>query len=374
MENDFRRSFKRIEPGKMFVSVSWAINPTQSCMVRGKVLDISRSGMAIELYTKKKIDFHEISKVDIKFESADETIEKVITNAIKTRNWDNEYSFGEEIGLAVRFDSILNEDDSRIVIGLTKNERLDAQKEIAKTDICNLSAYRGSLSECQMKLLEICFTIGVGLASLYFSLSFINQTNQFPGIFFWRTMIAALCGVVAVCCALLFVQKSISLQRVDSFLSLIKEYYIIGSFPREYKGWEIESRKFRNVLNSKSCTNCKLTIDRKCGCLTNEERKDKIGGIKFNMPNSDFFTFLAFSIFFGMIFLSIFAIGYSFKVYNLIEIKKYVITSSIITSVIVALFILVAIELHNFRKGKYCFTQLRRNWLDIMNRCSERGC
>ena len=375
MEIDKRRA-KRYESHNVNVKV---IRKNEE-EIKGRILDVSRSGISLEMYywdneaepkNDEIVDIYLMHEMNVRGAK--------IAEAIIKRVWNERDYFGYEKGIAAEFINYCGDSfvDKRLFKGIEQKDRIQAQKEVVTYDINHLSEYRSYLNECQMKLFEMSLVVGVALATIYFSLTFLSQIGNYAmtdSLFFWKAMLAALPGILAISCCLIFVQKSISIQRIDSYLAVLKDCILMEQYPREYRGWETESRKLRHVLNTTYCSECiygsKVCGIRMCGKLTMEDQIKNKRKLIINNPKIDLFNIIAISTFLFMSMLSILAIFYSIINYHW-GISKYMVISSVITIIMSLIILYIGSVLYNLRKGKYSNVSFRRSWLDLMTRCSK---
>jgi hypothetical protein len=371
MDRD-RRVHCRIEPA--FLD---AVLRFKSGEKRGRILDSSRGGMAVNIPDFEGIPEKEKAEIHVAKAGNDNTFIKVGSGGV-LRKWDSSeiLDYSTEIldngkGVALQFDEPVNSDDIEkyLLHGIQQNTRLSQQIKLACKDIQYLGEYRLDLIKCQIKILVLSLTVGVTLAGAYFGLSYhaaASQQLNNSDLNFWRTMMAALPGCFSIACALMVVQKSISIQRVDALLLLLKKYSILNQFPREYQGWEEAYRKYRNALNSKKCQSC--GTKRKCGELkaADRERLDKRGLL--TAPLIDLYHIIVFATFFVMIGLSLTALIFEISTSNWKSVE-YMAVTAILMILLASVIIYIVSIFKNIRKGIYSFEVNRRNWIDILNRC-----
>jgi len=77
-----------------------------------------------------------------------------------------------------------------------------------------------------MNLFMLVLTVGVALASAYFSLTYYSiaaDHTSDQSLEFWRAMVATLPGFLAIACALMVAQKNITIKIIDAYLAMLKE-------------------------------------------------------------------------------------------------------------------------------------------------------
>jgi hypothetical protein len=302
--NRLKRDSDRYEPRLIDATVEIK---NEERNVVGKVIDVSRTGIAIFF----GISDHLRSENKFEIEIRDNTTEAncILGEAKLVRDWTTPPYLGEKPAAAFKFKKLIegHAQEAALLRGIKKDDRYKSQAKLAKFDIEYLSEYRKSLVDCQMKLFMLALTTGVALGSAYFGLvyySSIAKTLNNTNLSYWRAMVAAMPGILAMGCALMVAHKSISIQRIDAYLSILKECCLSRRFLREYKGWESEHRKFRVILKSNMCNDC----DPKCG--ENLKPSDpKIGKRKFlTNPIPDTYHILVFATFLSIICLSIYSL------------------------------------------------------------------
>lgn len=365
------RETLRFEPPHLDAKI---IYPDHMIM-RAQILDISRGGITLALPMSVE-DLRIGDKVNVtalKGDSETEIIE--LGKARAKRAWRNTAWLSETRGkgIALQFETKLPNDDSvkDIFEGAEQEKRLAAQNKMASMDAAALGQYRRNLFECQMKLFIVNLTIGVALAGAYFALTYnaiINDKTVTGDLTFWRSMVAALPGLLAITCALMVAQKNISIQRIDAYLSVIKESSIFGQYPREYRGWEVDSKKLRYILGRKRCHEvCKL--ERKCVVPTAKHPELESRKL-FQNPMNDPYYFLMYSTFLVVVILSLCAL-----VSSMLHAKW---TSGWYMTVAVALTIVLTLPtagliyvFTQLRKGRYSFEAYRHCWFDLLTRCRQ---
>ena len=363
-----RRKCERFEPQ----SVDVIVTPPSKEKYRGAVLDASCAGMAIDLVHKDHVPSPG-TQIDIHVPEIGGNGQGVyLGSAIVKRNWfRSDPLFGDNVGIAVQLDNLLSDQGAEGILlsGTQQQSRLKGQSKLAAQDIENLAAFRRSTVECQNKLLMLTLTLGVGLASVYIGLVYyglaIEAIND-PTFSFWRSMVAALSGAVAITCALMISQKGASIQRTDAFIAVLKEFMLRRTFPREYRGWEVAYRRFQNVLNTRICGEC--VYEGKCGSATPEDQKRlkarKLGG----SLRLDSYLFNISSAYFFILVVSILAILVELYEFQTDE-PVFMLIGGVVIALILAGAGLVISTFYRVRKGKFCFDSYKRCWLDQLTKC-----
>ncbi len=363
-----RRVHTRIEPASVNATVLFNSTPK-----KGRVLDASESGLAIA-FSEEPPSYEVGTEVGIQvYPALSPNDMQDIGKAKIIRNWVDDDWIKDEKGIALNLHNHIRDQRPRRLLlrGSSQYVRLENQNSIANSDIDFLGAYRRNLVDCQLKLFMLVLTVGVALAGAYFGLIYHGITLNklaLPELSFWRTMIAALPGMLAVACALLFSQKSISIQRIDAFLATIKECIIKRNFPREYKGWEIEIRKFRHIMKTKECDRC--DENRKCGDLKQLDRRYlKNKSLIFN-PSIDLYHLIVFTTFLTVLFLSFFAILSEIVRFQL-DSHGFIFVGFLIASIFFITFFFLIYIFYHLRKGNYSFEYFRASWKELMHKCQK---
>lgn len=182
-------------------------------------------------------------------------------------------------------------------------------------------------------------------------------------------MVAAFPGLLAITSALIVSYKVITVIRVESFLSILKEGSLKNQYPREYRGWQAAVRKMRLCWKSKLCKVCHFKLD--CGKLRSDEEKWISERGTFDNPSLNLFYMVVYGTF-G--FLWMFSLGVVF--YELSSFQWGSPVYSAISCAVELLFVLLAMSLVYFlwqlRKGKYAFETARRVWLDLLKKCPHQ--
>ena len=361
------RHHPRFEPAFIDAIVSL---PNES-EIRGRVLDSSRGGMAVALPENADLPPKGTLISLWVIDTASHKAKKSVGNATIERNWAETELLDNGKGIALRFTNDLSDNDVLYYLlrGIQQNIRLASQAELAVIDISYLGDYRRDLINCQMRLFVLTLTIGVALASAYFGLTYHSiATNQLtnPNLNFWRTMVAALPGTLAIACALMVAQKSISIQRIDAYLLLLKQYLIIKQYPREFRGWESEYRKFRNILKTEICKSCEPK--RKCGDLKPQDREKLHPRRMFSSPQIDLYHIVMYMSFFSAFALSMIAVIVELLKFQW-GVSAYMLISSLITIAISLAVVALFYVFYHLRKGRFSVVYYKRCWIDLLNKC-----
>jgi hypothetical protein len=363
------RRLPRFEPPFVDVNLNF---PNKQTI--GFVLDSSCGGLSIALPDDVVLP---PVRTPLSIDLIDHSSRMPIGNATVIRTWSGKGLFDDVKGVAVQFDQDLADDEIKSILlrGNQQKIRLEAQAELAKVDMDYLIGYRHDLTESQLKLFTLALTIGVALASAYFGLIYHGSATGVlarPDLSFWRTMVASLPGFLAVACTLLVVHKSISIQQIDAYISVLKDCVLLQQYPREYKGWEFEIRRLRHILGTKICEKCRYIKPRPCGDLKDEERKSLNSKPLLHNPPIDTNHLVTFSAFFVICSLSIVAVLIELISYQR-GIMFYMVVASIITLLLCgALAYSVYVFIH-LRKGRYSVTHFRRCWVDLLTRCRHQA-
>ncbi len=365
------RGAERFEPAELDAEVK-SIDKTKS--VNAKVLDASRSGMAVAFYCDNPFVLSD--QVEICLKKTDTSTKRIKNGGAVVRNWEKSRFGGVRKGFAIEFTSEISEKereyDKLLFDGVRQKARIANQFEIAKSDIEYLGAYRQKLIDCQLRLFFVILTLGVALGSAYFGLSYhsVITTNQNNAgeLSFWRAMLALMPALLAIACGFMCIQKSVSIQRIDSFLSILKERVVKFQYPREYLGWETAIRKYRHIFNTERCEKC--WIEPKCGNPTNADKEGAKNKGLLQFPFVAFYHLIIYSAFLFVYLVSVAVI--------LVEIVKHgwgTTTNMALTGVIVLFSVLLIGGFRKIfiyiRKGKFSFEQFKCNWRDILNNCKE---
>ncbi len=362
-----RRKHERFEPQ----SVDVIVTPPSKQKYRGAVLDASWSGMAIDLVHRDRLPSPG-TQIDIQVLDTGGNGKGIyLGSGTVKRNWAwSSDLLGDNAGMAVQLDSLLSEQraEQLLLSGTRQQTRLRGQRKLAAQDIESLAAFRRSTVECQNRLFMLTLTIGAALASVYIGLVYyalaIGAIDD-PAFSFWRSMVAALSGAVAVTSALMICQKAVSIQKTDSFIAVLKECMVRRTFPREYRGWEVAYRRFQNVLNTGICGEC--VYEGKCVSTTPEDEKSlkarRLAGSlspkSYRSISSAYFLILLVSI------IAILVEAYEFQT----DEPVYLFVGGLAIALILAGVGLVIAIFYRVRRGKLSFDSFKRCWLDQLTKC-----
>lgn len=367
MLGDRVRKEQRFEPSLVDASIKTS-SKTHSC---GYILDVSSSGLAIDF--PQTVNLPDIgSKVEVSIRSHKTSKNWVgLGLATVVRTWTESAYYDNGKGIALGFENIIEDPNKQRLLlgGIQQSTRIDQQKSLAGQDINHLSAYRRSLAECQVNLFTNTITLSVSLAAAYFALNYYGiATNKFsdPAMSFWRTLLAALPGIIAVIFGLIVSQKNASIQRVDAYLAVLKEGVARNRIPREYKGWETESHKFRQVMKTTACNECDL--ERKCGTLKENEQQAISSRSLLKNPFIDLYYLVMYFTFYSILIISTLAVFIELRKYQW-GFNVYMATNAAITVIMVLAFGGIFYLTIQLRKGKLSFEYYRRCWIDLLSRC-----
>ena len=362
------RASTRFEPYFLDAKIKYDNNE-----IIGQILDASNKGLAISIAENTQLPPINGNSEIIIYKSGENGIQKNLGQATILRTWEMGGLTREDKGIAVKLNNEIQSDEIEklLFIGPRQTERRTSQEKISFVDMDYLGEYRRDLVNQQVRLFIFVLGMYATLAGIYFGIMFLNNgsinPNQASNIIFWRTLLAGLPGLLSISCLLMDTQKSILIQRIDAYLAVIKEYHIIKHYPREYKGWEIENRKFRHVLGGKNCKEC-MRYERKCGKLKPEEKDSLEDRNIFVNPFIDINYSIIYSCYYFLILLS----G-SVVFYGLLQFQSDLLFYMIIE----AFFLLIIFTgtiwsfkiFYNLRKGIYSFDQFKRSWIDLLGRC-----
>ncbi len=375
MSSSRDKSEPRFEPSSINICLE-----TQSGVLAGYLLDVSRRGIAIDLPrgdTPLPAVGTSVSRVTASGKGSYSGAYSLGTATVK-RVWNQSAYFDYGGGMALLFDEPLDDADRHkaLLKGTQQFTRLRSQARLAAHDIEHLSAYRRSLSECQMRLYIQTITFSVSLAAAYFALIYygiVTNSMEDAQLSFWRTLVATLPGVIAIAFALMISQKNASLQRVDAYLAVLKECVARNEYPREYQGWETEYAKFRQIMKTDKCHECEMAkhSHRECGVWKPEEAQEMAGRRLTTKPYVSLYYAIMYGTFIAILVASIAAV--IIEVASLQRgVSTYVAISAVITLVMVAAITGICILAWRLRKGRYSFEHYIRCWLDLLHRCREQ--
>lgn len=369
-EEQENRYKPRFEPA--YLDVMYKIDGNKS---RGRILDVSETGMAIAISQNTKApQDKKIISLEITPGDSDAPPYNSLGSAVTERSWAGSANQGGEHGFSVTFSEALtgNKFKNAKLYGIQQKDRLIAQQAVATLDIAYLGSYRDKMIGCQMSLFILTLTVGVGLLGAYFGLTYHSALNANTALnadlAFWRTMLASLPGLLAMSCAFMVAQKSISIQRIDTYLSILKECTIKKQYPREYKGWETDIRRFKRILGSKQCDSNRCKIENKCADIKSQDKEKKkwIEMIK----GVDLYHIIIFMTFFSVIGLSTQTV-----ISNILKFKlgaEENMIAALLVGGVIGLFIIgISYIFVHLRVGKYSIKHYKIYWCNILNKCRQ---
>lgn len=189
----------------------------------------------------------------------------------------------------------------------------------------------------------------------------IGTTKSLKAIWF-----PSLPGCLAIACALMAVQKSISIQRIDTYLMILKECRILNQYPREYRGWESAIRKYRHLLNANICKSCEGI--RKCGTLKIEDQQTLISKSFLLRPIIDLYHVVMYMSFFGAFGLSILALVVELLNFQW-GIPVFMLIAACVTAIILLTVAALIYVFYHLRKGRFSVEYFKCCWIDLLNKC-----
>ncbi len=182
---------------------------------------------------------------------------------------------------------------------ISEISRKRRQRELAINDNTVLSNETRQIKDCQMKLFITCFAISIALASLLAPLYIWNYVSAV-------TMLIAIApaGISAIF-IMLSIQKALTLNRITSFNTVLKQQLINDNFGEKYLGWE------NSLNNHYSCKSmeCDKIKQERCSTKANIKAKHSQKSI-ISQGQSFLFTFLIatgyISIFFTSLIVTIY--------------------------------------------------------------------
>jgi len=365
-----KRGHPRFEPAL----VNAIIRTNGGTRLEGWVLDVSLGGLAIEFPENSNLP-DAGSNVEVTVASAGSANSSVtLGQATVQRTWPRSAYFDNGKGVALKLNDELEDTGEKrfLVQGTRQQTRVDSQARVAAQDIDHLSAYRRSLVECQMKYYTSTVTLSVSLAAAYFALNYYSiVTGKLgdPEMSLWRTLVAALPGIIATAFALIVSRKNATIHQVDAYLAHLKECSVRNDYPREYRGWETESRKYTYVMNTEKCKGCAIT--RQCGQSANNHPSvtQFLVGL-FRNPPVDLYYVTIYVTFGIVLMVSIVA-----TVTEVLRFQRdaivYMAISSLITVIMIAAIVAIGFLVYRLRCGAWSFDHYKDCWKDLLSRCRE---
>jgi hypothetical protein len=370
-----KRSETRFEPQR----VRGFFQTSEGDEIRGLILDASRGGFALDV---SEVSLLPEEKTTGTLKVATGEFEKdprwLVGSATVVRRWPGSKIFDKGGGMALQLNNGLSDSKAErlLLSGIRQQSRLVRQEKLAVHDMETLSADRRSIRDCQIKLFIVTLTLGVTLGAAYLTLAYHGVavgTFSEPQLSFWRTMMAALPGLLSITCALMAAQQSQSIQRIDAYLSLLKGYSVTGDYPREYRGWETVYRKLRHILGTEKCESCGIaeSSERKCGQLRTGGKDELDSKSMWRDPPIDLYNVVMFGAYFFALCLSLAAVLIELKRFNW-AVNIYMGIGSLMTILMVVATVGLFLVFRALRKGKFSFDSYKRCWKDLLAKCSYR--
>jgi hypothetical protein len=268
------RARPRFEP----VALKAEIKSTESKETTNAiVLDVSRNGMAVAIEKNVSL-FQDNEKITIRIKMPGIGDKPILKGKI-LRKTDKSDSGDSVNQLAIKFEKAIadNENmyDSYFFGGIRQKARIANQGAIAKADMSYLGSYRQILIDGQLRLFILTLTTGVAFASIFFG--FLYNSHDFvatekEALRIFLSLIALMPAFLSISCAFICAHKSLFIQRIDSYLSVLKERLASFQYPRQYKGWESSVYKLRHIYKVGKCE--------KCPFCPETEKENKRRGLK----------------------------------------------------------------------------------------------
>ena len=133
--------------------------------------------------------------------------------------------------LAVGFDKT---DNSKYFKSIKKARILfeKRQAKLAESELIELKSEVTLIKNCQVRLFLTCFTLSVALGSL---LAYLESYNS---VLYVNVIIAISPAYISLLFTAFALQKAMSLNRVVSFIMILKRQIINNHFYSKYRGWE----------------------------------------------------------------------------------------------------------------------------------------
>lgn len=366
------RRFPRFEPQPVNILI---IQKHLNKSITGLILDVSRNGIAVAINGEEdQLKHGEEVAIEVVLPKNEEKI-LIEGGGLVVRNL-NRTGFCDFIkGTAIRFKQVIDEDnhdyDNLFFNGPTQSVRIANQAEIARADMNYLGGYRQELIDGQLRLFILTLTFGVTMASAYFGFLYNRLASQAvdgQNLRQWLPVIAFMPGLLSISCAFISIHKSVFIQRIDSYLSVIKERIVSFQYPRHYQGWESGVYKLRHIFYSKKCDTC--WFQPKCSDLSQKKcvkTKKRIDFFKY--PFLSIEHIIMYSTFLLVYLISAFTALIEMFRYNNWALLK------IITTVAISIFTIFIIRRFRFflvdlRDGKNSFEVLKRSWTNILCKCT----
>lgn len=326
--------------------------------------------------SKDSTDFHDISDEDCSFHcNGSSSIEegthgilklnlegttKTDIDAVVARNLDGRLSLTFKATDNSKYFSSPKTDRSKY------ENRKKRQIELANVEQTTIHNEIRQMKECQLRLFVTCFTISIAITSLLI----VSKENRFATKVILLMAIAP-AGISAIF-AILSIQKACSLNRITSFLTILKQKLIGHDFSNKYLGFENTLNNMyacKSMRKAKWCGKGKTEQDRLQTCadvsiINAKEAKKSI----ISIGNSFLFTLII-----SVGYITIFSLSLIATI-NMSGIMSGEIIGDFKLGIGVTLFTLVlgglvALFGYHVQSGRHSYVRYFYLWEEIMTHC-----
>lgn len=280
-------------------------------------------------------------------------------NAIVTRVW--------ERGFALIFPAT---DNSKYFASLKRdpeNNFKERQKGLANYELTSLDNEVRQLKDCQLRLFTACFTISVSLISL---LLFLQGRHKYSSEII--ALIAIAPAGVSIIYTILSLQKALSLNRLTSFILILKQRLIHNNLQSKYSGWA-------NILNNYyfcHSMDCQKDLQERCFRQADNKAEEKQKPLGLGVMFVNFYkNYHLFATIIYICYTAIFLTSLSlscFFLFNGITIREMPLLVYATGFVILIVIFLGGFTVFFGRlvnRGKHCFIKYYYLWEIMLDKC-----
>jgi hypothetical protein len=241
------------------------------------------------------------------------------------------------------------------------SSQTERQRDLAKADIARLTAEVLQLRDCQTRIFITCLTISLGLLSLLPALGKVPIATQ--------AIVASLPALLAAVCYRICVLKSISVNRLQSFVMFLQQQMAMDALPRYYRGWEDAKMLLLNCkMVVHGCPHQKICLKRSKDAIDEVPLGKRVKGQSLAYGGVLTFGFIlvgAFSLYFTISLLS------EAEIWAAQSAGMFFFLGCTVTAVASVTLVWTAISTLSVLTGRSSFLYYLNCWENILTTCSE---
>lgn len=236
------------------------------------------------------------------------------------------------------------------------DNKRERQKELASIELPLLSNEVVQLKECQFKLFLTFFTISIALASL---LVILKSKNFSSNIIVFVVIGPALVSTIFT---LVSFQKALALNRITSYLLILKQKIIEGELPERYLGWQ------DSLNNSYSCHSMDCHTSLRCDKVADNDAQGAQNKLR-SQVHYYLFSAIIYSTYIAIFLMSVGGTIYFMYHRRLVGDFSLGIIITCIIVIVLLLAVLIAYFGYQVQSGKYSFAKYFCLWRVMLKEC-----